>query len=232
MAKEQTMESMLQQAIQMEDAEKAAKRKGQLNSALRWGLTGIKQLGGGLSAWNDVSAYSGFEEDDEVAGAVTTNALGRLAQGDIVGAAVALFRGDELQAQQRRKRQKEKQMGLKNQLRELRRGKERDERDLDKISQKGIEEARDYAAETAFASYGTASGVSNSQQRRRVRGSVVRAQAAAAAPARYLAQRLSELADVERILGQEHSEALEHHPGRMKYQDALQSALDDVMRLD
>ncbi len=231
MAKEQTMESMLQQAIQMEDAEKA-KKKGQLSSAINWGLTGVKQLGGGLSAWNDARGYTGFEEDDEVVGAVTANAMGRLAQGDIVGAAIALFRGDELQAQERRKRQKEKQMGIKNQLRELRRGKEKDERTIDQISQKGIEEARNYAAEAAFAGYGTASGVASGGSRRRVRGSAVRAQAAAEAPARYLAQRLDELADVERILGQEHAEALENHPGRLKYQDALQAELDDVMRLD
>ena len=228
MAQERTMESMLAQAQKMEDAEK----KGRISGAIRWGLTGLTQLGGGLSAYNDASAYTGFEEDDEVAGVVANNALGRLAQGDFIGAAVALFRGDELQAQERRKRQKEKQLGLKNQLRELRRGKEKDERTVDQISQKGIEEARDYAAETAFASYGTASGVASSGSRRRVRGSAVRAQAAAEAPARYLASRLTELADVERILGQEHAEALEHHPGRLKYQDELQAALDDVMRLD
>ena len=231
MEEKHTMESMLAQAVKMEDAEKA-KKKGQLSSALNWGLTGITQLGGGLSAWNDARAYTGFEEDDEVAGAVTTNALSRFAQGDIIGGVVALFRGDELQAQERRKRQKEKQMGLKNQLRELRRGKEKDERSLDKISQEGIEKARDLAETTAFASYQTASGVSARGAKRRVRGSTVRAQAAAAAPARYLGQRLSELADVERILGQEHAEALMHHPGRLKYKDELQNALDDVMRLD
>ena len=228
MAKERTMESMLQQAVEMEEAQK----KGRFNQALRWGLTGLKQIGGGISAWDDARGYTGFEEASAVSGAVTSNAFGRLAQGDVVGAVVALFRGEELQAQERRKRQKEKQLGLKNQLRELRRGKQADERDLDKITQKGVEEARDYAATAAFASYGTASGVSRGGARRIVRGTAVRAQAAAEAPARYLGQRLAELADVERILGQEHAEALEHHPGRLKYQDALQSALDDVMRLD
>ena len=231
MPKEQTMESMLAQAQRMED-EKSALNKKAMSEAIGWGLKGLQQLGGALSAYGDSSAYTGFEEAGEAKALTVTNAAGRLAQGDIMGAVISLFRGEELYMQERRQRQKEKQLGLKNQLRELRRGKEKDERDLDRISAEGIEKARDYAQETAFASYGQASGVKGSTATRRVRGSAVRAQAAAEAPAKYLAARLDELADVERILGREHDEALSTDPGRLKYQDELQAAIDDVMRFD
>ena len=231
MPKEQTMESMLAQAQRMED-EKSALNKKAMSEALNWGLKGLQQAGGALSAYGDASAYTGFEEAGEAKAISVTTAAGRLAQGDIMGAMITLFRGEELYMQERRQRQKEKQLGLKNQLRELRRGKEKDERDLDRISREGIEKARDYAQETAFASYGQASGVKGSTATRRVRGSAVRAQAAAEAPAKYLAARLDELADVERILGREHDEALKTDPGRLKYQDELQAAIDDVMRFD
>ena len=101
MAKEPTMEEMLQTAVNEEDRQRAAKKKA-ISEGIQWGLRGLQQVGGALSAYNDASPYTGFEGAGEAKAIDVTNAASRLAQGDVLGAVISIFRGEELYAEQRR----------------------------------------------------------------------------------------------------------------------------------
>ena len=208
-----------------------AQEKGQRSNALGWGLRGLQQAGGALGAWNDSRAYTGFEEGSQVDAAIASDAVSRLAQMDIAGAIVSLLRGRELQARERRRRQKEKKLKLQTDLRELKRGMARDERQADKGYSGRLAQGYSEAQRYAFSLYQSASGVKSGTQERTAGSLSIRAEAAAEAPARYLAEKLDRLADVRNVLEQEIDDALTSHPGRLKHEEQLQAAIDDVMEL-
>lgn len=230
MPQEPTMESMLQDAIKMEEAEAAAK-KGAVSKALGVGLQAAGQIGGAMSAWNDASAYTGFEEADQIGGAVASDAFGRLAQGDIGGFFVSLFRGRELQAQERKKRQKEKKQKLERDLRGLKRGIDEHEQAADKGYGQRIAQASTEAQRYAFSLYQNASGVAHGARQRKTAGVNVRAEAEAEAPILYLAEKLDRLGDARNVLEREIDDSLKSHPGRLKHEEQLQAAIDEVMEL-
>lgn len=222
-----TMEGMLQQAVKLEDAQK----KRRLSTAAGWGLQGLRQVGGAIGAWNDSRAYSGFEEQDEVGAAVAATGFERLVQGDVAGAVVSWIKGRELQAQERLKRQKEKRLKLKTDLRELKRGIQQGEKEADKGYGQRLAQASNEAQRYAFGLYQSASGVASGNAQRAIAGAAVRAEAEAEAPARFLAEKLDRLADVRAALESEIDDSLKSHPGRLKHEERLQAAIDDVMEL-
>lgn len=222
-----TMEDMLAQAQNLENAQRA----GAVSKALNVGLTAVTQVGGAMAAWHDARMFTGYEETDEVDSVITATAVGKLAQLDVGGFLVTLLRGRELQAEQRRKRQKEKKTLLQRDLRELKRGIYEHEKAADKGYGQRIAQADSEAQRYAFSLYADTSGVKNVNQRRQAAGFSARAEAEAEAPTLFLAEKLDRLGDARAILEREIDDSLISHPGRLKYEEQLQAAIDETLEL-